>query len=303
MDDQQDPIAIFWDFENCGVTQTMCQAVATRIQSVVQHYYGGVVEIFNAYMELHCSKRKSTLLKTQLEQSGVRLVNTPHANRKQVADQRIIVDMLLDALDHPPPRIIVLISGDSDFLYPVSSLRRRGYKVVLIAPVQANSAFRHEASVCLDWKTDILMTIEPKTQKGPVATSCGSYDDRYPFLSQWDEPASVSTLHLEGAPSEFIQLFRVLENVLHTSEDEVDESMVKSEISRIYPDFPTSRTEYLDMAEDAGIIRRLDYGQGPVLYLRSAWIHILFPPSVQGKLPPAILERRSALGGTTNRWR
>ena len=61
--------------------------------------------------------------------------------------------------DNPPPATIILISGDRDFAYLLSTVRWRKYNVVLIS----NSFMTHEsltvqASVVYDWKSDILKT-------------------------------------------------------------------------------------------------------------------------------------------------
>lgn len=59
--------------------------------------------------------------------------------------------------DNPPPATIVLISGDRDFAYLLSTIRWRKYNVVLIS----NSFMTHEsltaqASVVYDWQSDVL---------------------------------------------------------------------------------------------------------------------------------------------------
>jgi len=59
--------------------------------------------------------------------------------------------------DNPPPATIILISGDRDFAYLLSTIRWRKYNVVLIS----NSFMTHEsltaqASVTYDWQCDIL---------------------------------------------------------------------------------------------------------------------------------------------------
>ena len=61
--------------------------------------------------------------------------------------------------DTPPPATVILISGDRDFAYLLSTVRWRKYGVVLIS----NSFMTHEsltvqASAVYDWKSDILKT-------------------------------------------------------------------------------------------------------------------------------------------------
>ncbi|KAI0928282.1 hypothetical protein AcW2_004339 [Taiwanofungus camphoratus] len=68
----------------------------------------------------------------------------------------IIVDMLAYALDTPAPATIILISGDRDFVYAVSVLRLRKYRVVVVAPSKVHTSLKAQASVILDWDADAL---------------------------------------------------------------------------------------------------------------------------------------------------
>lgn len=69
----------------------------------------------------------------------------------------LLVDMLAFAMDNPAPAVIMLISGDRDFVYAVSVLRHRKYDVVLVIPPQgAHITLRSQATVALDWRFDIF---------------------------------------------------------------------------------------------------------------------------------------------------
>lgn len=60
-------------------------------------------------------------------------------------------------MDNPAPAVIMLISGDRDYVYAVSVLRLRKYDVVLvIPPIGAHITLRSQATVVLDWKYDIF---------------------------------------------------------------------------------------------------------------------------------------------------
>jgi len=72
------------------------------------------------------------------------------------------VDIMAFIKDNPPPATIILISGDRDFAYLLSTVRWRKYNVVLIS----NSFMTHEsltaqASVTYDWQSDILKARPP----------------------------------------------------------------------------------------------------------------------------------------------
>ena len=82
------------------------------------------------------------------------------------------VDIMAFIKDTPPPATVVLISGDRDFAYLLSTVRWRKYNVVLIS----NSFMTHEsltiqASVAYDWKSDILKSQARPPTKPPVLGS------------------------------------------------------------------------------------------------------------------------------------
>lgn len=64
--------------------------------------------------------------------------------------------MLTFAIDTPPPATVILISGDRDFVYAVSVLRFRLYRVVVIAPLTAHFSLTSLASEARDWESEIL---------------------------------------------------------------------------------------------------------------------------------------------------
>lgn len=70
----------------------------------------------------------------------------------------LLVDMLAFSNDHPPPATIILIAGDRDYAYAVSTLRLRRYNVVLIVPPAPNipQSLESQASVVVDWNFAIL---------------------------------------------------------------------------------------------------------------------------------------------------
>jgi hypothetical protein len=73
------------------------------------------------------------------------------------------VDMLAFASDCDAPATIVLITGDSDFLYAVSTLRLRKYDIILLASPQCSSpGLKHQASAVYDWPRAVLSAELPE---------------------------------------------------------------------------------------------------------------------------------------------
>ena len=69
--------------------------------------------------------------------------------------------MLAHAIDNPAPSTIVLISGDRDFAYALSILRLRRYNIVLITLSNAHPSLKAQASLCFDWISDVIGTVNP----------------------------------------------------------------------------------------------------------------------------------------------
>ena len=64
--------------------------------------------------------------------------------------------MLAHAIDNPAPSTVILISGDRDFVYAVSVLRLRKYRVVVIAPNAAHASLKTQASAVYEWPRHVL---------------------------------------------------------------------------------------------------------------------------------------------------
>ncbi|KAL0563605.1 hypothetical protein V5O48_018459 [Marasmius crinis-equi] len=163
-------VAIFWDFANAEALRTEnCRppsnvsgyTIVQRIREVAQQY--GRITTFRGYTNLsELSSPRSVLLRSELQCSGLSLIDCPHNGRKNVVDEMIIVDMLTYAIDNDSEGLtMILISGDRDFAYPISVLRLRMYQVVLISPSIPCShlSLRAQASACLDWNAVILANL------------------------------------------------------------------------------------------------------------------------------------------------
>jgi len=98
--------------------------------------------------------------------------------------------MLAYAIDNPAPSTIVLISGDRDFAYALSTLRLRRYQVVLVTLPTAHPSLTSQASIRFDWLNDIL-----DTQKLPLGTNNSeSHLERSRAASFPEKPWEISHL-------------------------------------------------------------------------------------------------------------
>ncbi|KAJ8078557.1 hypothetical protein PM082_012840 [Marasmius tenuissimus] len=149
-----DQVAVFWDYENCRPPSNVSgYRVMGEIRKVAQRY--GRIKTCRGYADFsELSSPRSVTLRSELQCSGLSMIDCPHNGRKNVADQMMIVDMLTFAIDNERDgSTIVLISGDRDFAYPVSILRFRMCQVIVISPTLpgAHLSLRSQASTFLDW--------------------------------------------------------------------------------------------------------------------------------------------------------
>ena len=105
--------------------------------------------------------------------------------------------------DNPAPATIVLISGDRDFAYLLSTTRWRKYNVVLIT----NSSMTHEsltapASLVYDWQSDILKTRPASKPLSHRSRREASTSISFPATTQESDNFSGSEVHPVDPPNE-----------------------------------------------------------------------------------------------------
>jgi hypothetical protein len=99
------------------------------------------IDVVGRYLEINDahSIKSNRGLRSELQSSGVSLTDCPHNGHKDAADKMMMIDMLTFAIDNPPPATVVLISGDKDFVYALSTLRNRRFNIVLVVPNEGAS--------------------------------------------------------------------------------------------------------------------------------------------------------------------
>ncbi|CAA7269063.1 unnamed protein product [Cyclocybe aegerita] len=154
-------VAIFWDYENCPAPSNGSgYLIARNISTLAQQF--GTVKSFKAYLEISEQLPRALVMRSELQSSGVSLIDCPHNGRKDVADKMMLVDMLAHAIDNPPPSTtLILITGDRDFAYALSILRLRRYRVVLLTLANAHPSLTMQASVCYDWVSEVIDVVVP----------------------------------------------------------------------------------------------------------------------------------------------
>ncbi|KAH0771516.1 hypothetical protein KY290_015497 [Solanum tuberosum] len=140
--------SVWWDIENCQVPRGCdAHAIAQNINAALKemNYHGPVT--ISAYGD---TNGILSSIQEALSTTGISL-NHVSAVTKDASDKRILVDMLLWAVDNPAPANYLLISGDGDFSNAIHQLRMRKYNILLAQPVYASPALAVAATNVWQW--------------------------------------------------------------------------------------------------------------------------------------------------------
>ncbi|XP_042398878.1 meiosis regulator and mRNA stability factor 1-like [Zingiber officinale] len=141
--------SVWWDIENCQVPK-VCDShlIAQNISSALAALgYRGPVSI-SAFGD---TNKIPQSVQQALNSTGIALNHVP-AGVKDASDKKILVDMLLWAVDNPPPANYLLISGDRDFSNALHQLSFRRYNILLAQPPNVSQTLVAAAKSVWNWK-------------------------------------------------------------------------------------------------------------------------------------------------------
>ncbi|XP_047317496.1 secreted protein C-like isoform X2 [Impatiens glandulifera] len=144
-------ISVWWDIENCEVPKKSDpHCIAQNVSSaLVKMKYCGPVSTVSSYGD---TTRLPSPVQQALNSTGISLNHVP-AGAKDASDKKILVDMLLWAVDNPAPANYLLISGDRDFSNALHQLRMRRYNIILAQPKNASAPLVAAARSVWLWTT------------------------------------------------------------------------------------------------------------------------------------------------------
>lgn len=277
-------VGIFWDYgafpESFGASSLVvdalsaenCQYTAGRSGFDIarnieeQARCHGMVRAFNAYLDVQQCATPATL-RSELQSSGVTLVDCPHNGQKNVVDlmllsalcafaplphvptiipvnfdspipDLLVADMLVLALSEPAPSTIVLVSGDRDFAYTASILRQRGHNVVLVCHARPgpHRSLAAQVSECVDWNQTILKMDEedkailPAKKKLPTAPS-KSVPQVIP-----GEVATPEEAPEEAAPKEYASI-PVSSSLITGERSDAASDSPEADVNSVHPEY------------------------------------------------------------------
>ncbi|KAH0584267.1 hypothetical protein J132_02743 [Termitomyces sp. J132] len=163
-------VAVLWDYESCKPPRGYKVDAIKNICAVAQLH--GTICCFNLYYKPGFSEDNFTAFQGSSLPSNK--INFVEYDENETANLvvKLSTDMLIFALDVPPPATIVLMSSVLALLsYPLSALRNKGYDTVLVG----TNARSFILDSVLNWKNDILKHKSDREKQeqviGGVATS------------------------------------------------------------------------------------------------------------------------------------
>jgi uncharacterized LabA/DUF88 family protein len=130
-------VAIYLDFENLAISALEVYRgieQPLQIEPIIQYIrQKGRVRIKKVYADW--SKKKFSLYQKDLLRHGFELIHLPETNLlgKNGSDMRLVIDVMEELQQEPRPDVVVIGSGDSDFIPLIQHMLNRNIEVVLLS--------------------------------------------------------------------------------------------------------------------------------------------------------------------------
>ncbi|KAK3127828.1 hypothetical protein QOZ80_7AG0578920 [Eleusine coracana subsp. coracana] len=166
--------SVWWDIENCHVPRGCDphRIVQNMSSALAAAGYTGPISI-SAYGDTSCVPHH---VQHALSSTGITLNHVP-AGIKDASDKKILVDMLIWAIDNPPPANYLLISGDRDFSNALHKLKMRQYNILLAQPPNVSQALTAAAKSVWLWKSFVAGEPQLAESQYTSSTTNSSVDD------------------------------------------------------------------------------------------------------------------------------
>ncbi|TFK26431.1 hypothetical protein FA15DRAFT_702886 [Coprinopsis marcescibilis] len=125
-------VSVYWDMSALPREEVTGFEFARSIRTLVAQL--GVVRTFNFYIDSQSPLMITANQRSELQCSGVAIVDTVSNGRTNACSKMMISDCLVEIIDGVAADTFLFITGDSDTLYTISLLRARGYKTVVLCP-------------------------------------------------------------------------------------------------------------------------------------------------------------------------
>ncbi len=130
-------VAIYLDFENLAISALEAYRgieMPLKIEPIIQFARTkGTPKIKKVYADW--SKKKFSLYQKELLMNGFELIHLPETNLlgKNGSDMRLVIDVMEHLHEEPKPDIVLIGSGDSDFIPLIQHMQQRNTEVILLS--------------------------------------------------------------------------------------------------------------------------------------------------------------------------
>eukprot|EP01127_Copromyxa_protea_P014808 TRINITY_DN4182_c0_g1_i1.p1 TRINITY_DN4182_c0_g1~~TRINITY_DN4182_c0_g1_i1.p1 ORF type:complete len:252 (-),score=28.00 TRINITY_DN4182_c0_g1_i1:28-783(-) len=225
------------------------------IRSTLQPF--GNISQFNVYLQISDTASLSAKKRSYLQLSGCHVIDTPHMNRKEVADKMIIVDALLYLINCKEGGATpCFITGDQDYAYLLSQLKAHTkFRTILVcqhatSPAVLESAADH----VLSWYNDVLKITPPSPQQRPTP----NYSERTTReIVERPLPSCYYAEEVDPERERVALLLSIIEKLQITEGPEVKRSSVGRTLLETYPQKfceKEIRTETILRANEKGFV-------------------------------------------------
>ena len=164
--------AIFWDLSSCPAPRNTNKiAITHSIRNQIQSHHDNKISIktYNCYIEDEISEK---LYYNALIKSGCTPIRSRyHKDRKECADNRIMCDALLFAMDHPNAALWI-VTSDADFAYVLAKLKNRGFFTgVIYSEIPESNRLPEmcrQADCAVEWKNVIQDSFKRTLPANPL---------------------------------------------------------------------------------------------------------------------------------------
>jgi len=192
--------SLWWDMESCPLPSYVDPYIVVSMAPALLRNFNIITSTVNAgggpfddhpFSAFEFFSETQTELHQTLINSGIGLRQLPPGKSNEM-EKVMMADVLLWAMDTPPPANIIFIVGNVDFCYVFQKLRQRSYNVFLVCQSmnEIPPGMLGGVNDCLGWLL-FLISLQNEVQHSHFPGGISVYDT----LSNTAFPTSSTSLH------------------------------------------------------------------------------------------------------------
>lgn len=154
-------IDVYWDLENIRPSKdSNIIDITNQIRSCLQQF--GIINKKNIYIDSQ-SLNEAKTKRADMCLSGWNIIDTPHRNKKESVDKKIIMDVLSSIITRDQSHknmMICIITSDSDFAELFSRIRDFGVHTCIFYGKNPSQLLLNCSEYSFNWDDDIIKRID-----------------------------------------------------------------------------------------------------------------------------------------------